>query len=111
VGLFSKRQAPQAAPPELAERIAHLEAEVLKVQSELRQLEGEQILLHDQCRKWMRRQVAEGRNQERAAGAVTDGVTPSPPMLNRVMTGARARILARRAAAARVSEPVTEAEE
>ena len=85
---FRKRQ---AAPPDAENRLAHLEAELTKVQSTVRQLEGEQILLHDQVRKWMRRAVA----AERAIGRGEPQAAPAPPAAPRRMWGPRARRMMR----------------
>jgi hypothetical protein len=86
----------QAVAPELEARLAHLELELVKVQSEARQREAEQINLHDQVRKWMRRGQATERNQEGRETAAHP-VAPAAPTPTRGLTGARARIAARRA--------------
>ena len=89
------------------QRLAHLELEVAKVSSALRQLEAEQLTVHDQVRKWMRRASAGERNQERAGIAAP--VTPAP---HPILTGARLRIAMRRQRAAlRQAEQPASAEE
>ena len=62
------------------------------LESAFRTLEQEQIAMHDQVRKWMRRAVAAeraaGRNQEPEAGG-----RPATPGPQQGMTSARARAL------------------
>jgi hypothetical protein len=101
VNLFGKRQ---VEDPEARRQVADLADEIRKLESVVRQIEGEQILMHDQVRKWMRRAVAAERAAERHqephrnGGPVTATPAPSVPLLR--MRGARARILARRLAEA-----------
>ncbi|HKW42521.1 MAG TPA: hypothetical protein VJN39_14830 [Gemmatimonadales bacterium] len=83
----------------LIQRVTVLEAELSKTQSVVRQLEGEQLLMHDQVRKWMRRAVAAERAVERNQEPAEDG-TPAPParrvrLSKGLLWGARARRLAR----------------
>lgn len=96
---FGKRQADGDVRVELA----RLGQRVTSLESTLRQLEGEQILMHDQVRKWMRRAVAAERamvrNQEPSVQTIP--VTPERPPT----WGARRRILERRLARA-AREPV-----
>jgi len=71
---------------------------VKQLESALRTLETEQVTMHDQVRKWMRRAIAAERRIESVA-EVTDapgrhGASPPPRRLNW-----RDRIEARRAAA------------
>jgi TolA-binding protein len=91
VGLFGKRQ---ASPAVDAMRVATLETELRNLQSEFRQLQGEQTLMHDQVRKWMRRAVAAERNQERAGAA--PAAPPASALPPEAFRGARGRRLARR---------------
>lgn len=76
----------------LEQRVAKLTDELHATQSALRTLELEQSTMHDQVRKWMRRGVAEARNQERARTAAPSE-RPQPPSL----WGAAARIASRKA--------------
>ena len=74
------------------------ELRIGKLESLLRQLETEQLTLHDQVRKWMRRAVAAERNQERSTlgAAPAPATPPAPPSRStRGMWGARARIAMR----------------
>lgn len=83
--MFWRRKV-KGEPPvgEILERLGKLE-------STMRQLELEQIEMHDGVRRWMRRAVAAeraaGRNQERSGTAAPD-VTPVPPP---TLRGARLR--------------------
>ncbi len=80
--------------PDTAERLSRLEAEVSRLASALRLLEVEQGTVHDQVRKWMRRAVAAERAAER--NQEPDGAEPpAPPVMPRVITGVRARRMAR----------------
>lgn len=90
--MFWSRQ----SQPASEDRLSKLEAELHKTQSMVRQLEAEQITLHDQTRKWMRRAVAADKNAERnqEPGARIEAlpVTPAP----RPEWGARGRMALRR---------------
>jgi hypothetical protein len=85
---------------ELDRRVAELEIELRKLQSAFRQLEGEQLTVHDQVHKWMRRGLA-ARNQGPSVPATP---APAPAAVMPAAMGARARILARRAARAQQME-------
>lgn len=95
MGLFRRGQADNAP---LALKLEHLERELSKVQSTVRQLEVEQVTLHDQVRKWMRRAVAAERVVERARGAAPDAPPTAAPSAARQPWGARARRMLRRQA-------------
>ncbi len=72
-----------------------LASQVLKYQSELRTYQTEQVTMHEEVRKWMRRALAaESRMDARQTARVANGESPavSSP---RNMWGARARRLAR----------------
>lgn len=89
----------QVSTPPVEERLSRLEAELARLQSALRQLETEQVTMHEQVRRWMRRAVAAERaaerNQERPSVVEPpEAATPVPPP--RRMWGARERIAARR---------------
>lgn len=76
----------------LRAEVERLRGELVRVETELRAFQTEQVTMHDQVRKWMRRAGAEQRNQERdEARAAPDPATPvvSAPW------GARARRAAR----------------
>lgn len=105
MALFGKRQ----VKPETG--IDHLERELAKVQSALRQLELEQQSMHDQVRRWMRRAVAAERNQEaREGGGHPSEPPPAPATAHRVLTGVRARRLARLMRPDPIAEPDTNGE-
>lgn len=94
MNLFRRRQA--EPEPTLLAMIADLQAQVTGCLSQVRALESEQITLHDQVRKWMRRAVAAeravARNQE------PDGAPALPvaaPPARRRLWGARARMALR----------------
>lgn len=89
---FWKRQ-DRGSVAALALRVEQLERELTATQSAHRTLETEQIAMHDQVKKWMRRGLASERNQEREA--VRETPAPSTDA-SRPLTGARARIAARR---------------
>lgn len=118
MGLFGPRKAER---PDLEQRVVALEQETRRLASAIRLLEGEQITLHDQARRWMRRGVAAERAAETAAERARGGLphppgvpTVTPPAPSRLtMRGARARILARRLAeqAALATVPDTAAPE
>lgn len=75
-------------------KLAGVEAEQERLLSVLRQYQTEQVTMHDQVRKWMRRSdAAEARATKRAPGEPNDGGEPTatPPRL----WGARARRLMR----------------
>lgn len=103
MGLFGNRQAVDTTA---RAEIAALRDELTRTQSFIRQLEQEQVGLHDQVRRWMRRAVAAERAAERnqeqrphVNGHVA-AVTPAPasPAAGSRLTlrGARARIAMRR---------------
>lgn len=102
VGLFGRSK---VVRPDEDARLSRLEGEVVKLASALRQLETEQITMHDQVRRWMRRAVAAERAVELAHEPHPDApTTPGPaprPQMN--LWGARARRAAR-VEAARGSE-------
>jgi hypothetical protein len=88
VNLFGRRKVEgQPTVVELATRLGAIE-------SALRQLETEQLTLHDQVRKWMRRAVAAERVATREAPGTPKPGAPTPPPA----TGVRARRLANRLA-------------
>lgn len=102
MNLFGKRQ----DDPAVALRVTSLEAEVSKLASVVRQLEGEQALMHDQVRKWMRRAVAAERNQARAATDDSEEpMTPGTLPARRYAWGARGRRLTRAMRPAPEPEP------
>lgn len=75
----------------LAEQaVAKLQADMAVLGSLVRTLEAEQVNLHAQVRKWMRRAVASERNQERAVSPDGSVVTPAPAP--RALWGARGRM-------------------
>jgi hypothetical protein len=89
--LFGRREITSI---ELKDEVAACRAEVSRLASVVRQLEGEMALQHEQVRKWMRRAVAaENRAVER------DEAPPAPPALvppaQQTLWGPRARRLAR----------------
>lgn len=75
-------------------RLSHLESEVNKVQSELRQLQLEQENMHDQVRRWMRRAVAAERRLSESGTAVAASSPAQPAATPARMTPARLRALA-----------------
>lgn len=89
--------------PDVLHRLAQLELELGKTQSELRQVEGEQALMHDQVRKWMRRAIAAERTALRVSGSEGNpgprGASPEVPGASRGGSlrgwGARGRIAQR----------------
>lgn len=91
MGWFGRRQ---VVEPGAEARLAHCEAELVRLGSALRLLQTEQIDLHDQARRWMRRAVArERRAGEGGAGreaAATDSAAPAPPP--RETVGPRSRM-------------------
>jgi len=101
--LFGKRK---AGDDEIRHVVRQLGERLGEVESELRTYQTEQVAMHDQVRKWMRRAVA----AERAA-AVRESGGASPSQLPRsraALFGARARIMARRAERAARPDPVEE---
>jgi chromosome segregation ATPase len=89
--LFGKRK------PDADARLEALENRARQLESQLRTLENEQIRMHDQVHKWMRRAVAAERNQERGRSLPAPvHVTPAPPRRPASMHGAAARSYARR---------------
>lgn len=78
--------------------MAALEARCRALESALRILENEQLKIHDQVHKWMRRAVAAERNQERreVGAAPAPAATPAPPRPPTVRTGASLRSYTRR---------------
>ena len=94
MGIFGKREV--RGEPTVGEMLARVE----QCESHMRQLETEQLTLHDQVRKWMRRAIAAERTVERAAGKAPAGAAPTQQALPwSQLTGVRARRLANRAAA------------
>lgn len=105
MGLFGRGQ---ATPPDVRLRVDAIERELSKVASQVRQLEVEQMTLHDQVRKWMRRAVAAERRVEESAPAPAEHgasrtAQPAPVdpllMFNAGLRGARGRIARRKLAA------------
>lgn len=92
VNLFGRGQAKDD------ERLAALERRAAALESALRTLENEQVRMHDQVHKWMRRAVAAERNQERreVGAAPAPAATPAPPRPPAVRTGASLRSYTRR---------------
>jgi len=83
--MFGKGNVTQA---QLADVMARIDTRIAQQDSVIRTLEAEQLSLHQQVHKWMKRAVAAeraaGRNQERPSAAAA---TPAP----RTLTPARAR--------------------
>jgi hypothetical protein len=82
----------QVTPQDLRDEVAACRSEISRLASTLRQLEGEQALMHDQVRKWMRRAVAA---ENRATPAPEPEAVAAPVATQMPMWGARARRLAR----------------
>lgn len=81
------------------ERYAALERRVHALESAHRTLENEQLKMHDQVHKWMRRAVAAERNQERRAEPAQSmpAATPAnPPRRPATLHGASMRSYMRR---------------
>lgn len=83
-----------------------------KLESLMRTLETEQLTLHDQVRKWMRRAVAAERAVGRGQGSPAPaGTAVAPPLVKPAsLRGARARMYVRRLeetlAAVQAGQPV-----
>ncbi len=92
-GVFWKRQ------PDLSAELAQLRSQVLELQSAVRTLNDELVVVHDRVHRWMRRAVA-------AEGAVKrNGPVSRPPAsaddVLAGLTGARRRIAERKLRTAR----------
>lgn len=85
MNLFGRRQASvEDRLSALANEVARLASEVGKAQSEVRAYQTEQINMHDQVRKWMRRAIAAERAVERNQDSSAErpaGSTPAPAAL------------------------------
>ena len=103
MGLFRRSEVAVASAKVDAEwgrqRLDHLEAEVKRLGSELRQYQTEQVTMHDQVRKWMRRAVAAERavDVERGESIERVGAGDAPARPASRLWGARSRVAARRA--------------
>ncbi len=112
--LFGRRQG-GAEPP--ASEVGKILERLHTLESAMRQLETEQITLHDQCRRWMRRAVAVERAAVSHPAPTSDGIPPGGMEPSRgtasprPLWGARARIAARRAARVPETSPTTSEEE
>lgn len=102
--LFGRRKA--APDPLVSRSIDEVEKRVAKLEHELRILQTEQTVLHDQVRKWMRRAVAAERvvqasesQDEEQAPAPAPAAPPGAPRW-----GARGRRAARVAGLAHARE-------
>lgn len=92
MNLFGRRQAPDALT---ANTLAKLESRVLALESAVRTLEAEQINMHDQVRKWMRRAVAAQKAAEQREAVEIPEIPAATPLRTARPWGARARIAAR----------------
>jgi chromosome segregation ATPase len=93
--MFGRRQEVSRADLNaLREEVAQLRSELHKAQSEIRAYQTEQVTMHSQVQKWMRRAVAAervvDRNQDPTAEATAASGTPGSPQ---VLWGAAGRML------------------